>query len=545
MQEDIKSYSSIYQLRQAFIRSGGKSDTFAGDFNKLETPADLYFRIFFHFNTGHGLLNTGSQFIDKDSYRHTFSSDTNTAVNYLYTNGELQRKQMLDDFVNLLSNINTYSPWYFQKIEGLQDALQRSEYTGEFKIDEEPRAITIKTMEDAYDNRISTLLDLYKAVAFSKIQHKEILPANLRRFDMSIYIINTPISFVHYGYGLDNKKLESRRLGLDGKPPFPLGEANYDRVTFDIPDYREWANGSPDIFASAKLIELQGCEIDANSAASAYTEVSADEPFRMNHEIKITFKNIIEQRYNDSLNRIIGDYIFMDMDRLDRESSDNVWGAGLELPWDEDSITEAKRFAEEDALNFASNPFEYDDDGNMIFESADPTDINKLTIRFMNDRNQEALNKQTFIEENGATGQITGASSIMDSYNTNNAAQKYSGSAISSNFGKSRNIPSKDKNIEDKYGPGIIGGMAQDFLRGAVGTAKSYINSAIAKITMGNLGSNLMQIGLDKTIGKGVEKAKGAMNSTLNDAKAAIRGWTSGTSIGSNISGSNTSGHRP
>lgn len=534
MQENIKSYNSIYQLREAFLRSGGHSDTFADEFNRLETPARLYFRIFFHFNTGHGLLNTGNQYIDPDPERVAYTENTNTAVSYLFTNGEHQRRQMLDDFVTLLSNINTYSPWYFQSIEGLQEALQRPEYTGEFKIDEEPRSITIKTLEDAYDNRISTLLDLYKAVAFSKIQRKEILPANLRRFDMSIYIINTPLAYVHYGYGLNPNTLTKRTLGLDGRSARPLAESNFDEVSFEIPNYREWVDGSSQIFSSAKLIEFQGCEIDANSAASAYTEVKSDEPFGMSHEIKITFQDVMEQRYNDTLNRIIGDCIFMDMDQADRESKDNVWGVGSYSRYSSADIVNTKMAAAQAAMDYEEDPYERDEEGNILGEKIDPSESFAESLGFMEESNARAYDNS--IDASNVEGKLTGASGVM----------------INDNY-------EKNKNIDNKYG--AIGNIAQGFLRGAADSVKNYIGSAVTKLTMGNLywgslsnpqatfnpgklGANLMQQGLDNTVGKSVSRGLGSVKSSLNNAKAAARGWITGSSIGSNMSGG-SSRHRP
>lgn len=574
MQENIKSYNSIYQLREAFRRSGGHSDTFANEFNRLETPASLYFRIFFHFNTGYGLLNTGREFIDFDSTRLTYTENTNTATSYLYVNGEMQRKQMLDDFVTLLSNINTYSPWYFQSIDGLQDALQRSEYTGEFKIDEEPRSITIKTLEDSYDNRISTLLDLYKAVAFSKIQHKEILPANLRRFDMSIYIINTPLAYVHYGYGDVDR--EKERHGLNGRPPVSLTDMGDPEVTFEIPSYREWSNGSGDIFSSAKLIELQGCEIDANSAASAYTEVKSDEPFGMSHEIKITFKNVIEQRFNDTLNRIIGDYIFMDMDKEDRQSKENVWGEA-------DTVYGSKEF-EDTIEKYKTYKDQRGKEIPFLFEETDPeTGETILTELYTTPDPNDALNEyQAMMDENmrkdeAALRDVEGNLILADSALTplpgnTNIASRYSMASISGNISRSTNIPAKDsQNIDDKYNLGIVGGLARDFLKGAMDTARGYVNSKInselAKITMGNLywgsiipgpnsfarkmGKKLANKTL-KPVDNAINRGSNAVHNTVRDARAAMRGWIkplSGSSIGSNLSGNNdaniTTGHRP
>lgn len=305
---DTTSYKNIYTLRQSFIRSSGHSDTIADEFNYTETPGSLYFQIFFHFNTGFGLLNPyRKEYIDDGDVqtRYSEAKNKNTAANYLWTNLEFQRLQLLDDFVKLLSNINTYSPWYFQTIDGLGEALTRSEYDGSFELPEESKYITIKCLEDSYDGRISTLLDLYKAICYSYTLHKEILPANLRRFDMSVYIINTPIGQgVHY----------------ENKAGWP---------TFKQPSYEEWKQGSNQVVASSKLFEFQGCEICANSFTNAYNELKNDEPFELKHEIKIKFQRVVEQRYNEFLDRIIGDYIFSDMDLVDRKSD----------PWDPDNAS--------------------------------------------------------------------------------------------------------------------------------------------------------------------------------------------------------------
>jgi len=505
MQENIKSYNSIYQLRQAFVRSGGHSDAFAGNFNRLDLPGNFYFRIFFHFNTGHGLLNIGNEFMDQTDRTTEYSIDTNTALNYLFMNGEYQRMQLLNDFVSLLSNINTYSPWHFQQIEGLQEALQRTEYTGEFKIEEEPRSITIKCMEDSYDNRIATLLDLYKSVAFSRILHKEILPANLRRFDMSIYIINTPISGVHYGYGeFGNIKEE---LGLSGSQPQPLGEITSPEVLFRIPEWREWKNGSNNIFASAKLIEFQGCEIDANSSASGYQEVKNDEPFQMKHDIRITFKNVVEQRFNDSLNEIIGDLIFDDLDRLDRESSDNPWRTSM--PYNAS------------AFEALTNDIESDDPFYI-----EPEDNSELLTQFMQDTN----NRSVAIE-----GKTIGASSAMDPTGIPTNGMPGAG-----------NLQISTKTITTPQN------LVNNFINGVTGTVQNRVSSILSRIQMGNLywgnltdplarinagqlGSNLVNKTLDNTVGKVGQRIGGSLKSIKNQVQTDLRGWAHGSSIGQKL----------
>lgn len=92
------------------------------------------------------------------------------------------------DFVQLLSNINSTSPWYFQSIKGLDAALQRNIYNEEFQVTAQREKITIECLEDAYDQRIGTLLDLYRAIVWSWETKRETLPINLRKFDMTVIL---------------------------------------------------------------------------------------------------------------------------------------------------------------------------------------------------------------------------------------------------------------------------------------------------------------------------------------------------------------------
>lgn len=306
-------YGSVLSNMALFKRAGGKTD----DLSRTDTPAHLFFKIFFYFdNPGEDGNRFSSNFLSKDfnpsttgytslpwknsrsaSEEQTVSpqmqklasiqnrykgSSANTAMNYLLLNNELERAEKLDKFIDLLSNISTYSPWYFQEITGLDSALERKEFTDkDFKIEEQRKQITINCLTDAYDNRIGTLLDLYRDVTFSYQLHKEIVPANLRKFDMGIYIFNTPIKNIH---------------GKDAE------FARFDSRT------------GTEYLTSYKYIELQNCEIDYNSSKAAYATLDNKEGTAMNYPIIISFDAAMEKRYNEILMREIGDFVKWDID---------------------------------------------------------------------------------------------------------------------------------------------------------------------------------------------------------------------------------------
>lgn len=208
----------------------------------------------------------------------------NSAYNFLVRNDELERAEKLKQFITLLSNLATYSPWYFIEIGGLDAAMERPwKHDATAYTIEPPKPITIKCMPDAADDRVGTLLDLYRDVAYSHIHHKEILPANLRKFDMSIYIFESPIENLHF-----TKK----------------GAAS---LTTNILE--------SDFRTSFKCFELHDCEIDYNCTKAGYTALNNTEGFAQVYEIPILVGNIYERRYNEWMDRTIGDMVAIDMIR--------------------------------------------------------------------------------------------------------------------------------------------------------------------------------------------------------------------------------------
>jgi hypothetical protein len=141
-------------------------------FYALDQPGHYYFKLLFYFANPYSdpknpmssnLL--GTTYMDEDGrMRGENSEETNTALNYLYNNMEYTRFNRLAQFIQLLSDISTKSPWYFQSISGLDQAIDRQEINQSFKVEEERKQITIKCLADAYDNRVGRLLDLYRTV---------------------------------------------------------------------------------------------------------------------------------------------------------------------------------------------------------------------------------------------------------------------------------------------------------------------------------------------------------------------------------------------
>ena len=305
------SYSNIFKDRELFRKSGTKSGS---DFNYTDTPGTKYFKIFFYF------MNGDSEKKDENSggllaptwlrpVKETDLYQYNSAWSYLKMNCEDDRANRLENFVNLLSNISAESPWYFSEISGIDTALERKVSEKDFKIEETRKKISIKCLSDPYDDRISTLLDLYRAIVWDWQSKREIVPSNLRKFDMGIFIYNDPIVPFHkMSGGILSDIFKSYEYA-------GIGETNSEYKT------------------SYKYIEFHNCEFDYDSSKSGLSTLTNKEGIMPEYNIDIFFDDCYETRYNEFLLQEIGDCIMQDTSSFIQDPSLDIipfYNEGLE-----------------------------------------------------------------------------------------------------------------------------------------------------------------------------------------------------------------------
>ena len=304
------SYENLINITSNFRKSFRSSDV-TDPFKKYDEPGFFFWKPLFYFYNGddenYGLGSSGllhpSWSSDETNYEKITINDTsdednskslakiqniendiklpNSAYNYLLRNDELRRAALLKDFIILLSEINSKTPWYFKEITGLGDALTRSSFYKSPKIDEERKKITIKCLADSVDTRIGNMLDMYRAACFSWQSKREIVPANLRKFDMGIYVYLQPMKNNIHG--------------------------NIKNV-------------------SHKYIEFHNCEIDIDSCKinDSFNNESAQQ---IEYEIVISYDNCFDNRYSNNVLGLIGDAIITDMivnDKIDKDV-DNIY----------------------------------------------------------------------------------------------------------------------------------------------------------------------------------------------------------------------------
>lgn len=283
---ELLSYKHILNDIVNFRQSG---TNFGNNFNRFDTPSHKYFKILFYFGSTPEMYATDSAsgFLAptweyfKDTQKTDFYN-YNSAWAFLKMNDEQERAEKLEQFITLLSDINTYSPWYFSAVGGVQEALERKVADdGKLELSENKK-LTITCIPDAFDNRISSLLELYRDITWSWANKKEIVPANLRKFDMALYIFEAP----------------ERRWHKDTDI---IGSDNGFKVSY-------------------KMIEFHDCEFGYNSVKSGWSELNNENGFAPKYTIDISYSDCYEISYNDMMMRQIGDVILTDLLNNDHES---------------------------------------------------------------------------------------------------------------------------------------------------------------------------------------------------------------------------------
>lgn len=286
-----------------------------------DSPAGYYFKVVFYFN-GVGLLGTDNIGMNPSDVATAISNirskmtgmkdlasirtkwkDLNykdTAFNFLCLNGEWTRAQLLNQFIITLSNLSSDTPWYFHSISGLGELMEKEQkmMTRDVKMDEEDGKITIECLPDSIDERIGTLIDMYKEICYNEEMKRVILPVNLRRFDMGIYIFQKPTKSLHGRF-----------------TPTTGGDGGYARIDKKI-CYDLWnGNGNNQAYTSFKYFELRDCEINIpETIKSAWGDAfTQEEPKALKSSLIINVRTMKEIRFNAVIGETIGDLLRIDL----------------------------------------------------------------------------------------------------------------------------------------------------------------------------------------------------------------------------------------
>lgn len=177
------------------------------------------------------------------------------------------RLQNLKDFKSALMKINKEMPWYWQSLKGL-DRLQQYDpnrpYWGG-----EGAQLTIDCLE-SINLAITGLMSLYKKAVFDEEKWSYIIPANLRKFSMYVYV--SEIRNIDIGSYVNNPDFTDESYEKD------------ENINLDIA-----AKNIPQI-----LFRLDFCEFDMESGSTAISELSSSAPEAASQQIIIKYEKMQE-----------------------------------------------------------------------------------------------------------------------------------------------------------------------------------------------------------------------------------------------------------
>lgn len=287
-----------------------------GVHNLTGEPGWFYFKLFFNFHDTKGLFGG---IMDK-TIPNTCAMRYLYGIRDFYTYDKIYDRMLaLARFTYTLSYINSVSPWFFIGVNGLNklNGIKLTEFG-------KPGSIDLVCNGESIDMRLNTLLDMYKYACYDEINCKEIIPENLRKFDMSIVIMNVPIKYFQTGMFVSGQDSTINQIGKNGGTMLNKAISGINKITSfmngsntEYFDYKT-INGQDNSLEnrlSFQMYTLKNCEIDPVSFENYTSNSMNNTQFtRMgNSAIKINYDRSYKHTFNEWSQMMFGsDGIYYD-----------------------------------------------------------------------------------------------------------------------------------------------------------------------------------------------------------------------------------------
>ena len=288
--------------------------------------------------------------------------------------GDKARAELLETFINLLIKLNWDFPYYIKSIEGIDELLNVDPKRGS-RIKKDA-IITLKCYE-GLDQRISTLKNLYKKIAWDETFQRWILPDMMRFFQMEIIISEFRIFHEHKG-----KKYENKNTAFNSKQDSKLNVVNTIKNTINTVGklfgsnksvgQNAWSLVHSSINASIPTTKLvcRMCEFDISNLFSNLNSISSSNPKEKpvdDLEIKIKIGNINEINYNGTITDSSNNELYIDDDILTFKKLYNI---------KEYKLKNLKKYINEEKTGIKS--FEKFSETNMFNDDVESTSLSYL-----------------------------------------------------------------------------------------------------------------------------------------------------------------------
>lgn len=108
-----------------------------------------------------------------------------SSIDYLKDANEFTRSSMMQQFIVKWNALQYNYPWYFKKIEGVQEMLKVDHKVGQRILNDKRLTVSVR---EGLDLRMAHLLNLYKKIAWDDTYQRWVLPDMMRYFTLNIYI---------------------------------------------------------------------------------------------------------------------------------------------------------------------------------------------------------------------------------------------------------------------------------------------------------------------------------------------------------------------
>ena len=329
----------IDKLVKSFLSGSSNPNLLYDKFADLQDPTYLSFKLDFFPDGGYstpddaysagGLFRKPSGLYGVNSGYAFFDS----ASDYLARIGAPVRQQYLEIFIDLLYNLQKYAPWYFQSVSGASDLYTIDpsiNFRGKDKI------LTIDCLE-SIDMRVSLLADLYRNLAFDLQGMREVLPINLRTFNMKLHVLefrnfNTTFGIIADHYGNRSTNGQANQTSQDSSfrknvfntantSLFTGGQNIVNNAINNLTgglfsNQGSQAGNNPDLSLdsafeaiSVQTFTLKNCEFDFFSEAPGYLDsLSVKDINEATHKFKIKIGKIEKSGIYSFDNYIISEY---------------------------------------------------------------------------------------------------------------------------------------------------------------------------------------------------------------------------------------------
>jgi hypothetical protein len=152
-------------------------------------PAKTFTKGFNRWNEYNDPTYLGFVFMFDWAYSPLLNKDAQgvgNAVGYLNRIGETLRAKYLTQFIELLQSINMNTPWYWQSFEGGEEMWKYNGFKDPYKGGDES-VLTVECLE-SIDLKMTLLMDLYRKAIYDQTNKRIMVPENLRKFEMEIYV---------------------------------------------------------------------------------------------------------------------------------------------------------------------------------------------------------------------------------------------------------------------------------------------------------------------------------------------------------------------